>query len=133
MKNHWLKQHEKKNRRFWTAEFSFNGAFQLRQRRADILDPLNPFDYMGSTAGSTCVNFKGGMTVPDKELVDFLVETRKGMRGWLARMRYFMGLNDELEFYELTDLHFKNIGMGKSIDDINVTFDYNKVKHVFCA
>lgn len=133
MKNHWLKVHNQKKRRFWTAEFSRRGNSILDPRRVEVLDPEYTLGYMGATDGRVELNFKGGMTTTDKEFVDFLIECRKGMENWLCTLRYYANIMSELEYYELTQLDLVNVGMGKSIEDIAVQFDYHAIRHIFCA
>jgi hypothetical protein len=125
-RNHWLKLHEQK-RYIWTAEFSHNAIYVLKPRKLDVLDAKNS---LNSSIGTVKLNFRGGMTTTtDKELVDFLVESRKGMKNWLGRLRLFSGF-EELRYYELSDLTFRNVAVGLSLDDIKVSFDYGNLKVV---
>lgn len=132
MRNHWLKLHEQKKRRFWTSEFSKNGLFILKPRRVEVIDSYS-LGLLGSTSGSIELNYKGMMSNGDAEFIDFLTEMRKSMRGWLARLRFYSGLLNELEYYELTDLKHISIGMGNSIEDIRVEFSYGNLRNVQCV
>jgi hypothetical protein len=131
MKNHWLTLHEQKKRRFWTAEFSKNGIFVLKPRRVGMNDRLG---FMGSVSGVSSITFKDAMTkTSDQELVDFLTESRKTMAGWLARLRLYASLMNELEYFELSDLTYDNVGIGETVEDLKLSFGYNQLKHVHCA
>jgi hypothetical protein len=132
--NHWLRQREKKKNHFWTAEFSKNGIFCLKPRRVGVVQPRLSLGYMGATSGRVEIEFKNGMTnASDKELVDFMIESRKSMTGWLARLHHYANLSNELEYFELTDLSFKYVGSGASIEDVAMQFDYKAIKHVHCT
>lgn len=133
MKNHWLKVHEQK-KRFWTAEFTKNGTYVLRPRRVDVINAKYTLGFMGVTTGIATLNFKGGMIANnDKELVDFMIDSRKSMKGWLSRLRQYAGISNEVKYYELTDLRFDNIGVGIDIEDIQLSFHYDHLKQVHCA
>jgi hypothetical protein len=133
MKNHWLKVHEQK-KNFWTVEFTKNGIFILKPRRVGVINPRLSFGFMGATSGVTILNFKGGMVANnDKELIDFLIESRKSMKNWLSRIRQYAGMSKEIKYYELTGLHFDNIGMGIDIEDIKLSFHFDNLKQVHCG
>jgi hypothetical protein len=134
MKNHWLRIHEQKKRRFWTAEFSRNGLFVLRPRKVEVIDPKHTLGCFGATSGTAEIHFNGAMmNATDNELLDFLSETRKGMKNWMSRLRLYANLTSELEYFELTNLNYNNISVGKSIDDISFKFDYKSLRHIYCA
>ena len=134
MKNHWLRLHEQKKKRFWTTEFSKNGTFVLKPRCVEVLDSKYALGYMGATSGKVGIVFKGGMTnINDHELVDFLHETRKGMSGLLARLRHYQGLTTELEYFELYDLTYNNIGMGIDVEDLKFEVSFNRLRRFHVA
>lgn len=134
MKNHWLKIHEQKKRRFWTAEFSKNGLFVMKPRRVEVIDPKYRLGYMGATSGHVAIVFKGGMTnINDIELVDFLQEARKGMSGLLARLRQYQGLSNELEYYELSDLSYRQIGVAIEVEDLKFEVNYSRLRRFHVA
>jgi hypothetical protein len=129
MKNHWLRLNQQKRNRFWTAEFSRLGTYLLRPRRADVLDASRTVRH--ATSGHAAVSFAGGMVnSSDKELIDFVIECRKGMDGWVCRLRYYASLLHELEYFELTDLSSPSVGMGVSFEDIKVGFAFQHLQHV---
>ncbi len=131
MRNHWLKLHEQKKNRFWTAEFSKNGIYMLKPRRVGVLDRLG---YLGATSGVAAIVFKEAMIkTNDTELVDFLTESRQSMAAWLGRLRLYASLTNELEYFEVGDLTYGNIAVADSIEDIKFVFGYNQLKHFHCA
>jgi hypothetical protein len=135
MKNHWLKLHEQKKKRFWTVEFSKNSTSVLKPRRADVLD-ARFLGYMGSTSGKVEINFKGGMTnANDVEFIDFLRECRRSMKDWLCRLHLYANLSSSglLEYYELTSLSYGTIGVGIGTEDMKVQVKYNGLKHYHIA
>lgn len=126
MRNHWLKLREQKNH-IWTAEFSKNGMYILRPRAVDVLDARGS---LSSISGTARVNFRGGVTTTEPELVDFMIDSRKGMRYWLSRLRLYSGLMNELRYYELSGLKFNSIGVGLSFEDMVLSFDFDDVRVV---
>src|ERR1017187_10378004 len=113
MKNHWLKQYEKKKKSFWTAEFSKNSVFVLRPRKVGIATA-------NIHSGRVEITFKNES---DKEFVNFLMESRKGMLGWLSRLRFYANIFKEIEYYELVDLDYVSVGIGNTIENIAFEFD----------
>lgn len=130
MRNHWLKLHEQKQKRYWTAEFAKNGMFILRQRRVEIIDPKTSLQ--GPT-GSVSLIFRGaGGNVNDTEFLSFISQSTRGMANWYTRLRHCEGLSDEIEFYVLSDLSLpapKTFGLIST--DVEFIFDYADKRH-FC-
>ena len=125
MKNFWIDRYNKKNSRYWTAEFSRNGSFLLKPRRVRVRVGL-----------SYCtLEFIGGMFTTDNELMDFLTEChQKGMASIYSRLRKYKGIEnpEETETYELTDLDYHSLGVGQTIDDVKFVYLYaNKKHHIF--
>lgn len=133
MKNHWLKLSQQKKNKFWTAEFITHGSYYVLRPR--IVRMVSSTNTMSFQQGWNEVEFKGGMLATnDKELIDFLIDCRRtSMKGWMARLRYYTNLWHELEYYELSDLKFRYSGMGGSIEDITLQYEYNGLHHVYSA
>lgn len=135
MKNHWLKRHENKKRKIWTAEFSRNAIYSLRPRRVDVFDAKYSLGYLGQTSGTVAVSFLGAMfATGDMELMTFLSDSHhKGMSGQICTLRQYQGISVEIENYELSTLDYGAMGMGHAVDDIKFTFGYRQLRHFHVA
>lgn len=128
MKNHWLTLNEQKRSKYWTVEFSRRGVFVLKPRRVGIPEYKRSLNYLGSTNGFLEIIFKDGITKNDNELLFFVQESKRDMSHWVSRVRLYQKLN-ELECFELNDINFNYIGLGKSINDLAFSFKFNALKH----
>lgn len=131
MKNHWLKLHEDRKRRFWTVSFSKYGIYTLKPRRADVLDHANS---LAATSGGVEINFKDGMiNLNDVEFLDFLKDCKNSMNNWIACFRLYANLLSELEYYEIGDMNYGGLTSGVKPNDLKIHINYNTLKHYFCT
>ena len=133
MKNHWIKVHKKKNSYFWTAEFSSNGSYILNPRKVEVENPRNLLLFMGNVTGRMGLTFKDSVfSTNDQELLDFFTEIRRGMSSWQCCLRYYQSELNPIEYFELNNLSYISISMGKSIYDLKASFDYKHIRHFYC-
>jgi hypothetical protein len=130
MKNHWIKLHQAKKLRWWSAEFQDNGIRILKPRRVEVLDETP----LGLSKGQLCFMFSN-IGINDKELLDFLNFCAKhGMAGGYSCLRRFQGVFPiaiELESYEFVHLNFRSVKAGPTVDTVRFKFDFGlSRKHV---
>lgn len=135
MKNHWLELHRFKRNQFWTVEFvRSNGTRVLKARRATVENMKRSLGFLGANSGANSVIFKGSMlSNNDVELWDCISEARRSMKGWYGVLRHYQTFTQEIEYFEVSGLNFKSIGMGSAIEDIKLTFEYQNIRHFYCS
>lgn len=123
MRNHWVKLHEARKRRFYTAEFSESGLSLLGGRRVGVNKGFE-------TGGLVSLTFFGATwDVSDYELIDFIRDARKGMSNWYGRIRLFQSNSNELAYYTLSNLTFDSVNTSPAkVDDILFTFSYGHIR-----
>jgi hypothetical protein len=127
--NYWLKLRSQKQG-FWTVEFSKHSIYLLKPRRLEVLNSKEAF-YPTSSQNQIKISFSGGSSNSnDKELLDLLMNARKGMGGWLARLRRFSYSFVEKGYHECFDLSFGSIITGSNLEDVELWFDYGRITTV---
>jgi hypothetical protein len=134
MKNHWLKVYRSKNNKFYTAEFTDSGFFILKPRKIELANSQS-FDHgQISSQGKLGMLFKGAFitTYTDPEMISFLSRVKQSMSHWLCKLKqYKFGSSDTIveEVYccELSKLSFDSIGVGNTIHDVKVAFNYSQM------
>jgi hypothetical protein len=131
MKNHWLKLHNDKKKRFWTIEFSSSGYTILNSRTVSITDMSHNFIPGGGVSGLLAAVFKDGMITGDYEFNNFITEAGKSMWGWKSTVRNYRSIFDEIENFQLENLSCKNIMMASNPDDLKFVFEYSSLKYTY--
>lgn len=127
MKNHWVQEHERKQNRWWSAEFARNGVFLLKPRRVRI---PNASAVLSVEPNTIQIIFHFDPT-GDNELLSFLKEARQSMANMYSRLRLFTGIfpkATEFENYELTALAYNHMGGGWVVSDVVLDFDFQHLR-----
>ena len=131
MKNHWINIYERKQNRWWNAEFSRNGMFLLKPRIVRLPRSTRKLMCGDDDILNTIKLIFPANSTTVKEIISFTKSAKQGMTNMYARLRMYEGVHPvcvEIENYELTDLKYVSVGGGWVSNDVHFEFTCNHIR-----